>query len=539
MHWGRKLAIWPAIAVACAGCATGIQITHVSDSNSVLKGNPWNLPMTQFKITLTRHVIGCGSTLKGSVETIASSSSVLDPDQRYVLLSSGWLSTSDITSNLAPTGISTGLNAQSTDATATVISNIIGTVAQVAVLAAAGAGQPQPGVPTPPPAELCKPDVLQAVNEMYPAAGVPLKAQVDKDTAALATATAKVSLLTAQAAIDSSLKPALVSALGNQSTLQTQLAADQTKLTKDLGTTTDVQIVTWPSKASVFRDDGGEFLSDTVLLKWAKPEADTASAKSQFAVYFALYSQDAGTGTWSSPVKTDVADVKIGVPVRLARTGRLLVCAKTVCPPTLQAGFVPADAQTASDVVVLQMGQMYMIPAAGGTFRSESALISLDANGLPTSIEVAEKAAAAVGLSGAAKDAATQAAAIPASVRAAQLAKTQAEVNQLNANASLATAQASAGLQGQTNVLGTQTAYINAQNALATAKQNAGVQVQTAAVTAQSSLLQAQAALVNAQASSQVVGQTSVLAAQTSLTNAQTAQINAAAALAKAQATVP
>jgi hypothetical protein len=539
MYWGRKLAIWPAIAVACAGCATGITITHV-DSNSPLKGNPWNLPMTQFKITLTRHVTGCGSTLKGSVETIATSSSVLDPDQRYVLFSNGWLSTSDITSNLAPTGISTGLNAQSTDATATVISNIIGTVAQVAVLAAAGAAPPPPpGAPPPPPVELCKPDVLQAVNEMYPAAGMPLKAQVDKDTAALATATARVSLLTAQAALDSSLKPTLVAALGNQSTLQTQLAADQTKLTKDLGTTTDVQIVTWPLKASVFRDDGGEFLSDTVLLKWAKPEADTASAKSQFAVYFALYSQDAGTGKWSSPAKTDVADVKIGIPVRLARTGRLLVCAKTVCPPTLQAGFVPADAQTASDVVVLQMGQMYMIPAAGGTFRSESALISLDANGLPTSIEVAEKAAAAVGLSGAAKDAATQAAAIPASVRAAQLAKTQAEVNQLNANASLATAQASAGLQGQTNVLATQTAYINAQNALATAKQNAGVQVQTAAVTARSSLLQAQAALVNAQASSQDVGQTSVLAAQTTLTNAQTAQINAAAALAKAQATTP
>src|SRR5450432_2647461 len=102
-------------ALATASCATGISITPVKDGSAALKGVPWNLPMTQFTITITRHVTKCGAKIGGSVEFLASSGIVIDPDQRFVLASNGWFSTSEITSTLAASGISTGLNAESTD----------------------------------------------------------------------------------------------------------------------------------------------------------------------------------------------------------------------------------------------------------------------------------------------------------------------------------------------------------------------------------------------------------------------------------------
>ena len=128
----------------------------------------------------------------------------------------------DITSTLAPSGISKGLNAQSTDATATVISNVIGTVAQVAIGLAAGVAPPPPlpGQPAGhPKVELCEAKVAKAVGELIRPKGSkvdPLKKQVDKSTAALEIATARVVLLTAQAKADPSLKPQLVIALGQQ-----------------------------------------------------------------------------------------------------------------------------------------------------------------------------------------------------------------------------------------------------------------------------------------------------------------------------------
>jgi len=503
-------------------------------------GNPWNLPMTQFKITVTRHVVGCGTPIKASVESIVTPVLVLDPDQRYLLRSTGWLATSDITSTLSPSGVSTGLNAQSTDTTATVISNVVSTVGQFAVLAAAAgaaAGAPMAVAP-----ELCQTPTRDAVRRLYPdvASGQKsLKAKVDDDTAALNVATAKVALLTAETNVDKTLKPQLLSALRDQATAQKQLSDDQEQMTKDLNATTDTQVITWPLKAADFVQDTPFQLDLSIYAKWANAAMDSTEGRKQFDVYLALYVRGLD-GSWGKPPLPATADVKVGIPVRVAASGRLLVCSGgTKCPNALPANAAPDKKLIASDYPVLQLGQMYVVPVTGGWFRSESATIALDANGLPTSIQSSEKAAAAAGLSGSAKDTATQLAGLPASVRAAQLARTQTETTQLTANAALATAEASAGIQGQANTLAAQTALVTAQNNYTTAKQNAGLQVQTSEVSTQSALLTAQASLVTAQASSQVVDQTSVLAAQTTLINAQTAKINAAAALAKAQAAVP
>jgi hypothetical protein len=528
-----------AAAIACSGCASGITVTRLTGSPPSVTGNPWNLPMTQFKITITRHLVECGNPIKVAVEAIASPTIGIDLDQRYLLRSNGWFATSDITSTLSPTGISTGLNAQSTDATATVISNIIGTVAQIAVgVAAAGAAPVAPDKTK----NLCNPDIIPVVNRLYPPdPSKSLKAKVDSDTAALAIATAKVTLLTAEAKVEKSLGKELLTEIKVLESAQKQLDTDQKQLTEDMKATTDTQVVTWPLKADDFRRATALQIDPEVYKKWVNILfVDHLNGPRQFDVFLALYKMSAD-GTWKPPTTPlATADVKVGVPVRLAATGRLLVCSGgPECPATIDPNAAPDKHLIANDFPVLQLGPMYVIPVTGGTFKSESATIALDANGLPTSIQSSEKAAAAAGASGAAKDAATQLAALPAAVRAAELAKTQAQTNQLTANAALATAEASAGTTGQANTLAAQTALITAQNNLAEAKQNAGLQIQTSEVSTQSTLLNAQAALVQAQASSKVVDQTSVLAAQTTLLQAQTQQINAAAALAKAKVSGP
>lgn len=530
--------------IFCAGCV-GITVTKVS-SDPEVKGVPWNLPMTQFTVTITRHVTECGKQLLGTVETLASSKAVPDPDQRYVLTSNGWFATSDISGTLSSNGFSTALNAQSTDATSTVIANVIGLAAQIAVAAAAAV----PGGETTPPAgavEVCAKDVADAVSKLYPPGGRKLKDQVDDDTSELAKQTAKVSLLTAQAAADKKLKLKLVQALADQAAAQAKLTDDQNNLAKYLKITTDTQVVTWPLRYKEVRATAPFKIPNDVWQKWTSNSASSED-KTHFDVDLAIYTQDPNTGNWGNPQAAD-ENLKSGLPVRMARPARLLMCAynakdkkEAKCPAAIVFASALDESQTAADVVVLQAGPVCSIPVSGGTFRSESASVALDANGLPSSIQTSEKAAVAAGLSGSLKDAATQIAALPPSIRAAELAKTQAETNQINANVALSAAQATADLQGQTNVATATTALVNAQNALATAQQNAGLlpmQQQSGSLQAQKAILDAQAALVNAQANARIIDQTGALSAQTTLINAQTALINAGAALAKAQATVP
>lgn len=541
---GIRIAVAVVLLAALAACSTGIKVTRLVGDGAV-QGNPWNLAMTQFTVTITRHVIECGDSLIGTVEIIATPSAVLDEEQRYVLESNGWWATSDITSNLAANGTSTGLNASSVDATTTIISNVVGTIGQGVIAAAAAAplaAAPLAAAPPAPATNVCNKKLAIAVSKLYPNSGSSKKgltALVDEKVAALAEMTAKVALLTAQGSLDKTYKKALITALDDQSALQKSLAADQQNLSAALKATTDTQVFRWPLRSIDFRADTAYSLDAATLNKWLDSnEKQVAKAKPQFDVYLALYRPNSKDAKWIAPKAAPFSGADVGVPVRLAQTGRLLACAKCPCPPEFPiVGSTDLD-HTQFDQVVLQLGQLYTVPLTGGSFRSQTAVVALDANGLPTTIQVSEKAAAGVGLSGALKDTVTQIGALPAQVAAAKLAATTSQTNQLNAQAALATAQANAGVAGQTAPLVAQTALINAQNALAVAQANAGAQ-QTLEISAQTAMLNAQAALVTAQANAITGSAIGALNAQTSLINAQTAQINAAAALAKARIAVP
>lgn len=541
----RSHVVLGATLLLLAGCATGITVKHLTDDKPV-RGNPWNLAMTQFNLTITRHVVSCDGTLKGNVEVIATASAVLDEDQRYVLESNGWWATSDITSTLAANGTSLGLNASSTDSTPTIISNVVGTVGQGFI---AGASTPQLTSDD----AICGEAVLDAVKKLYPAAPAKgLKQQVDDDTAALTEATAKVAMLTIKSGIDAAaFKKDLLRAIDEQDMRRQALAKRQRKLTQAMAATTHTQSVRWPPRASTFRTPQPLALDEAVLKRWLATEFDKIpdakkllpQIKEQFTVDLAIYRQD-NTGAWRAPVESKFNGTKEGVPVRLARAGRLLACTATACPPDLPAVGSGDPRHTQFDQVVLQLGQMYTVPLTGGSFRAQTAVVAMDTNGLPTSIQVSENVAGAVSLTGALKDAATQIAALPGQISAAKVASVNAQTNiltaqtsQLNAQAALEAAQANAGVAGQTAPLAAQTALINAQNALATARANAGAQ-QTLEITAQTAMLNAQTALITSQANATMAPSLSALTAQTSLMNAETAQINAAAALAKARLAV-
>jgi hypothetical protein len=55
------------VVLGCAGCGSGIDVTRVSSSDKSLTGVPWNLAMTQYKLTVTREISACDRVLKGSV----------------------------------------------------------------------------------------------------------------------------------------------------------------------------------------------------------------------------------------------------------------------------------------------------------------------------------------------------------------------------------------------------------------------------------------------------------------------------------------
>jgi hypothetical protein len=390
------------------------------------------------------------------------------------------------------------------------------------------------------------------VQQLYPDAPAKgLKQQLDDDTAALTDATAKVVLLTVKSGIDAAFKKDLLSAIDEQGKRQQAVAQNQRALTQAMAATSHTQSVRWPTRASTFRTTDPLALDEAVLKKWLaekfdeQPDAKDLLTKiqSQFTVHLALYRQSE-TGAWNAPVKSEFNGTKEGVPVRLARAGRLLACNASACPTDLPTVGSTDPRHTQFDQVVLQLGQMYTVPLTGGSFRAQTAVVAMDVNGLPTSIQVSEKAAAGVALTGAIKETATQVAALPGQINAAKLATATAQTslltaqtNQLNAQAVLQAAQANAGVAGQTAPLAAQTALINAQNALATARANAGAQ-QTLEITAQTAMLNAQTALITSQANATTAPAVSALTAQTSLINAETAQINAAAALAKAKLAV-
>jgi hypothetical protein len=525
-----------ALALLCAACG-GIDVTRVAtDDDAPLTGVPWNLAMTQYTLKVTRQLSTCDGALQGSFVVEIATGKVIDEQQKYLLDSNGWWATSDITSTLATDGTSTGLNAASANAAAQIISNVVSLAAQVAVLAARETAETKSAKA--PVAPSCTEEAAAALTAL---ADGKLEEDSKKATKALNAATAKVATLTQQAQNDKAYKAQLATAIGDQAKAQETFDKAQKAYNDQLKAVTHQQTIRWPLKADVFRTKEPFGLPQDARDKWIKQKTAPVVGEEKFGVHLALFRRDQ-EGNWTTPPVPLKGDISIGVPVRMPRIGRLLVCTgDKVCDDSLPADWVAPD-QTISvgkDEPVLQMGRLYNIRVRGGAFKSESAAIALDANGLPTTITVSEKVAAAAALTGALAQTATQINAIPGQVAAAQLARTNAQLNQINADNALVTARANAQTVAATSRSQAELNMYNAQAAVAAAQVNAQANGPNAALAAQLLMLNTQNSIAGAQGTSATASQVSALNAQTNLLNAQAAQINAAAALAKAQATVP
>lgn len=128
-----------------------------------------------------------------------------------------------------------------------------------------------------------------------------------------------------------------------------------------------------------------------------------------------------------------------------------------------------------------------------------------------------EQSTAAEVLSGAALDVSDKLAGLPAKLRAAELDKTNAQVSQSGADATLA----SVGMANDTAAIQAQIARSNAQNDLAMALWRTDSQGETASLLSQAQLWNAKAELALAQARGGYVTSTASMIAQTQFLNAQ------------------
>jgi len=290
-------------------------------------------------------------------------------------------------------------------------------------------------------------------------------------------ASAKLTLLAALKNEDPSSRQALVQALSDQQNAALEVDLLKQNLTQALQATTDVQTTVWPRVSR-----GKEWttvISNTEVLR--KEWADDASPDGwddflkNMDVHAGLYTfnRDSGEpelfkapdhGMSDSSSGTDAS--LDGLPIRVAQMGLLVTCAGPSCNTTSK----PDDLLVENTVKVfeqpvLQMGDVSFVRMRGGSFKSESAVVKLDDNGNPTSIQVMEKAAAAAGATASVQDALTQLSGIRSTLEANKLAQTNAKTAQYEANTKLATAKATAQLSAQTGQATATAALINANAA--------------------------------------------------------------------------
>lgn len=301
------------------------------------------------------------------------------------------------------------MNAQSADATAAVLTNMVGTVANIVLRGAAGGTSD--GVVL----NRCKDEVAKEVDALY--GKTPLKDQVKAATATVEQSSAALLLAVQQAKYDKTLRPKVVAALQAQENARKALAVLEQAYAAALTGTTDVETVRWPERSTELHTSQALAPSPALYENWAK-SVSSDDFSNLFSVHLALSNSTAGN-VWIKPTLSTNVDLKTGVPVRMAKTAQFLACFNGTCDQqemrlkkieqakalVAELEAKPASAEEITDAKghlellqsqfhpnvahvfsVLQLGQFYIVPVAGGNFRSQKAVIKMDANGLPSSI---------------------------------------------------------------------------------------------------------------------------------------------------------
>jgi len=331
--------------------------------------------------------------------------------------------TSEVKLDYFPNGAVSSLNASAEDRSAQVISGVVATAVKVIPLLAAAAA-PVDGKP----AEACSPAVLAArkvVTEKTPIMEATVKL-VDSRTEEVNALNRKIASMGPN--VDERTKAALSKAYDALIAAQGDLSDIQAVLEKALKVITYVETARWPEHGDMA--DGEAQIPRAVLSRWGAD--NNPNTRKEVAVFFKL----AGIGLVARDLsKGDVVDPQYGVPYRQPVLGRLTVCTGGPCG----TDNLPI-AEKIGDV--LQLGHVYYLPCQSRAFTFHLLFFCHDGR-RPADVDGhCQKAASAEGLSGAAKDTATQLGSLQETLAGAKTKRLEAQTAALKAQADYAAAAA-------------------------------------------------------------------------------------------------
>ena len=464
----------PVIVSVLCGCAGHITVEKATGSGWQ-EGVPWNLPMTQFKVVITRELKKCGDEPEAEVSATATPQQAVDVTQRYVLDNPGWFSSGKIESELTARGISSGLSSEVTDDTGPFITEatkVLGTIFLTRTrLGSPGFTKPNEQNKHPRKNGLCKPDVEDAVSALYPPKGTEgLQDQLDVATSVLAMTTAKTNRLSMLGGKSAAQKLALSNAMEEMETAVQVVDQLSRALVAAKKLSTQTTTIVWPPTGEVNMTCEEWEAPGKLGQRWFNDAGTWTKVAPTLAVRAEILRADAASGRWkrmpantpacpahpdtvaSTDTDTQAPTSKrpSGLPVRLAGDGMLLLFKANTQPAV--ASWSLGQTPTGEPVVyaletpILQAGTIYFVPMQGRAFHSESATVKLDDAGNPTSIHVGQTGAGATQAAKAANDILGVVAGLGAARDANALADIKAKTDRYNANIALANAKAAAAL---------------------------------------------------------------------------------------------
>ncbi len=425
--------------VALAGtsaCTTSLTARRVESDSALQMGYPYRLKFTQYEITLTRRIADCGGSQRPDrkpkdpenpvdiqITAAFQEKAAFDPQEFYTIDPrelAGWFKTTDAKFEWYEDRSLKSANVTVQDHTAQVISNVVTGAAKLASIGLAAGG-----------ASKCNAEVLKALEKISEVKPKVEKAQatLDDATAALAQVVAKVAAM--GSAVDNTTKRLLAKKMKEVETATAHLAAEKKVLERHLKVVSYVKKVSWPTNARDRVSDPDE-VPDTVLEGWGVSSSN--ETKKGLAVIFTLAPVG---GSPAAPTDADSLPATVkGLPYREPVLTRLSVCTKAAC----KRG--DPNEVSANEGLVLQTGQVLVLPFEGRTFASMTSTAGFDKNGVLQSAGYAQTAAPAVGASEVFKNTVDQVAGVVDTAKGARTKQAQAELAELNAQKALADAKA-------------------------------------------------------------------------------------------------
>lgn len=510
--WLRSPLLCAALSVLLGACSTSLKVVPFDESKpETAAGVPFPLMFTRYDLEVKRQVVAClpRLTVKVTAE-LKGSKSAPDPKQVFTLQPnslSASLKTSAVKATYHPTGSPATLNASAEDKTGVVIANVVGAAAKVVAIGVAGSPlYSEDGTKV---TIECTPDVGKALEDAKTQ-----QPEVAAASAVVEKLTSDLANLMKRAATtgnnpDQATKRELAQTAQSLADATKEAAARTEKLGKVLKVLTFVKSYTWPQHG----DKGVETLKmpPEPFGKWAKvaeptsqlsPAAQaaaiatliplgrvpvenfenakpvasvpaeetsvqkaTSTALAELGVTLTLRpSGGAGRQSLDIPQKVDPG---LGVPYRAPAPGRLRVCAGQTCGED-DAALVQADGQ------VQQLGYVYYLPCTSRPFSSITCTLEFAETGELKSAGTENKAAAAEGLTAAAKDVLSQVATVKEAKAAAGSKALEAKNAALKLqvdNAKLEAALSPSASQAELDALKLEAELANARRAIIEARE--------------------------------------------------------------------